>query len=380
MSPQGMPEAGSDDEEDLQAQLLAHYLGGAAGRLASVEGVLKAYRAAPADPSTGEALFRQLHTLAGSAGTYGFKTISVEARSLEKEVKAALEHGPVPEALLAQVEAFKVEMARQFVEAGASLDSPPPPRAAIAPPSWVTQKQQQAVARVEGTQAAGAPRGPHDDSPFIRDGLAGPKGMSEAMLPAMAAAPSAQAAPPTVPDLPSFGGPVEPTDPHRRSTRKLLLAVLEGAQPASHAATEAGTAVALAGANLACVGPTPAARAYRASGGEGQVIAFLASAAPPAHNPADGTAPDLPLPCGSRAVQSAMLANACDAGLLCSDSPEALADARALIRAGKPLAVAKAPAGLRQALSAPAHLLHEAETLPEAVLAMLFALAPATGS
>jgi HPt (histidine-containing phosphotransfer) domain-containing protein len=379
MSAQGMPEAGSDEEDDLQAQLLAHYLGGAAGRLASVEAVLKAYRAAPADAGAGEALFRQLHTLAGSAGTYGFKTISVEARSLEKEVKTALEHGAVPESLLAQIDAFKTEMARQFVEAGASLDTPPPPRAPIAPPSWVKQ-QHPAGAQLEGSQAAGAPRGPHDESPFIRDGLAGPKGSSEAMLPAMGAARPAQEGARTAQDLPAFGAPAAPTDPQRRSTRKLLLAVLEGAQAAPHAATEAGTAVALAGANLACCGATPAAHAYRASGGDGQVIAFLSNGASPAHNPADGSAPDLELPCGSRAVQSAMLANACDAGLLCSDSPEALADARALIRAGKPLAVAKAPAGLRQALSAPAHLLHEAETLPQAVLAMLFALAPASGN
>jgi chemotaxis protein histidine kinase CheA len=375
-----MPEPGSEGEDDLPAQLLAHYLGGAAGRIASVEKVLRDYRAAPVDAAAGEALYRQLHTLAGSAGTYGFKTISVEARSLEKEVKAALERGPAPEPLLAQIEAFKVEMARQFVEAGASLETPPPPRAAPPLPAWA-RPPDAAVAPAaaqhpaEGTQAAGAPRGPHDESPFIRDGLAGPKGVSEALLPALGGLPP----PATQPPLPAaLAAPAE--DPQRRSSRKLLLAVLEGAQPASHAATEAGTAVALAGAHLACSGPTQAARAYRASGGDGQVIAFLASPTAPAQNPADGTAPDLPLPCGSRAVQTAMLANACDAGLLCSDSPEALADARALIRAGKPLAVAKPPAGLRQALSAPAHLLHEADSLPEAVLAMLFALAPATGS
>ncbi len=375
MSAQGMPEAGSDEEDELQAQLLAHYLGGAAGRIASVEGVIKAYRDAPGDASAGEALFRQLHTLAGSAGTYGFKSISVEARGLEKEVKSALDHGRVPAALLAQVDAFKTEMARQFVEAGASLDTPPPPRTAPPLPAWATQP---AARQRDAALGEGAPRAPQADSAFIRTGLAGPSGVSELQQPAPGAAPPAQASA-AAPDLRAPGQPAEPTDPHHRSTRKLLLAVLEGAQAASHAATEAGTAVALAGANLACGGPTPAARAYRASGGDGQVIAFLSGATPPAHNPADGTAPDLALPCGSRAVQSAMLANACDAGLLCSDSPEALADARALIRAGKPVAVARAPAGLRQALSAPTHLLHEADSLPEAVLAMLFALAPATG-
>ena len=366
MSSQGLPKPDTEEEDDLQAQLLAHYLGGAAGRVAAVEKVLEAYQLAPADAGAREALFRQLHTLAGSAGTYGFKAISVEARGLEKEVKSAFEHGLVPAELLGRIEAFKVEMARQFVEAGAALDAPPPPRAPPAPPAWLTARP---------PPAAGAPRRPGDESPFIRDGLAGPKGISEARLPAFAAAPAQT--PATEPSLPAF--PPDATDPDRRSSRRLLFAVLEGNQPAGPAATQAGTAVALAGANLACAGATQAARAYRASGGEGMVIAFLAGATPPDSNPADGSAPDLPLPCGSRAVQSAMLANACDAGLLCSASPEALADARALIRAGKPLAVAKGSAGLREALSAPAHLLHEAETLQEAVLAMLFALAPSTG-
>ena len=111
MSSQGLPKPDTEEEDDLQAQLLAHYLGGAAGRVAAVEKVLEAYQLAPTDAGAREALFRQLHTLAGSAGTYGFKAISVEARGLEKEVKSAFEHGLVPAELLGRIEAFKVEMA-----------------------------------------------------------------------------------------------------------------------------------------------------------------------------------------------------------------------------------------------------------------------------
>ena len=332
------------EEDDLQGQLRAHYLGGAAGRLAAVDRVLAAYRADPYGEEAGQALFRQLHTLAGSAGTYGFKEISADARILEKAVKQALEVGAVPSTLLEKVEEFRRGMAAQFVAAGATLET----------------------AQTAPSSADGAPAGA--PAPAPAPAVTTAAGQKPAPGPFHTNAAAAAAAP---------AAPAMPVEPLlRASARRLVLAVIDGGNPTPQLAAQAGTAAALAGAHLACSGPSPAARAFRAAGGDGQVIAFLETSSVPATSPIDGSAPDLPLPCGTRAVRNAMLAHACDAGLLCAESPEAIADAKELLRAGRPLALATPSAGLRQALGAPPHLLHEGATLQDAVLRLLFSLAP----
>ena len=351
------------EEDDLQSQLRAHYLRGAAGRIGAVDRVLAAYRADPYGAAAGEALFRQLHSLAGSAGTYGFKEISADARTLEKAVRQALDSGAVPSAVLAQIDAFKRGMTEQFIAAGAQLETAQSApsigdgAAAAAPASPPADTTGSASNPPNARPAAG--------SAFNAHGLAGPDdGLDHVADPFLP--PEPQEAPPVMAAAPLDGA----------STRRLVLAVIDGGSGAPQSATAAGTAAALAGAHLACSGPSPAARAYRAAGGEGQVIAFLDSTSVPDTNPIDGSAPDLPLPCGTRAVRSVMLAQACDAGLLCGDSDEAINDARAVLRAGRPLAVAAPSPGLKKALGAPPHLLHEGPTLQDAVLQMLFALAP----
>jgi HPt (histidine-containing phosphotransfer) domain-containing protein len=353
------------EDDDLMAQLRAHYLAGAAGRLEAVDRVLAAARAQPADLVAGDALFRQLHTLAGSAGTYGFKQLSVDSRELEKRVRAAREQGPIPGALLDDIEAFRQGMARTFSEAGASYDAAQPASAGAASAAGSDG------ARAAGPAATGAGAAP---SAFAGVGLIGPDDQL-APDPTLESSPGlpnpAAAAAFAKRDLATGDAP-----PQKAATRRLVLAVIDGGAPSRQLAADAGTAAALAGAHLACSGPSPAARAYRAAGGDGQVIAFLDGINAPSTMPADGSGPDLPLPCGSRAVRNAMLAHSCDAGMLCGDSADAIADGRAVLRAGRPLALANPSPSLRQALGAPAHLLHEGETLQDAILKLLFALAP----
>jgi HPt (histidine-containing phosphotransfer) domain-containing protein len=108
-------------EEELLAQLRAHYVGGSAERLAGVDRVLSAARAAPTDAAASEALHRQLHMLAGSAGSYGFPQLSADARALEKQVSAAAKTGELPASLLQAVADFREEMAAQLLAAGARL-------------------------------------------------------------------------------------------------------------------------------------------------------------------------------------------------------------------------------------------------------------------
>lgn len=44
-----------------------------------------------------ESVFRQIHTLAGSAGTFGFHRLSVQSRQLELIVKPILDSGELPD-------------------------------------------------------------------------------------------------------------------------------------------------------------------------------------------------------------------------------------------------------------------------------------------
>ena len=354
------------EEDDLQGQLRAHYLGGAAGRIAAVDRVLTAYRADPYGEEPGEALFRQLHTLAGSAGTYGFKEISTDARTLEKAVRQALEVGAVPSTVLERIDDFKRSMAQQFIDAGAQLETAQTaPSSADGAPASATTAAPAPEPKPAGGLFHAAAAAVAGHSAFNVDGLAGPDdGLDRAADPIAPPAPEQEP------------GTAVAQSQQRTSARRLVLAVIDGGSPTPQFAAEAGTAAALAGAHLACSGPSPAARAYRAAGGDGQVIAFLDTATVPVTSPIDGSAPDLPLPCGTRAVRNAVLAHACDAGLLCSESPEAINDAKAVLRAGRPIAVAAASPGLRKALGAPAHLLHEGPTLQDAVLHLLFSLAP----
>ncbi|MGZ5179966.1 MAG: Hpt domain-containing protein [Ramlibacter sp.] len=57
------------------------------GRLADVQARSAACRLAPGDAAALEELHRMVHTLAGSAGTFGLDELSVRARAMEHEVE-----------------------------------------------------------------------------------------------------------------------------------------------------------------------------------------------------------------------------------------------------------------------------------------------------
>ena len=59
-------------------------------RLAEVQARSAACRLAPGDAAALEELHRMVHTLAGSAGTFGLGELSVHARTMEHEVERLL--------------------------------------------------------------------------------------------------------------------------------------------------------------------------------------------------------------------------------------------------------------------------------------------------
>jgi uncharacterized protein (TIGR00725 family) len=106
---------------EIDRELLAHYLAGAGEKLAALQAGLAAARAG--ETGAREVLVRALHKLAGSAGTYGFEELGIQARALEKRVKAADE--PLPEDLLLDGVAFRRELEDTFEDARARLAGGP---------------------------------------------------------------------------------------------------------------------------------------------------------------------------------------------------------------------------------------------------------------
>lgn len=107
--------------EAVDRELLEHYLAGAGEKLKALDAALAAGRTGKAGAR--DALQRALHKLAGSAGTYGFEELGVEARNLEKRVKAADE--PLPEDILLDAVAFRRELEDTFEDARARLSGGP---------------------------------------------------------------------------------------------------------------------------------------------------------------------------------------------------------------------------------------------------------------
>lgn len=107
--------------EAVDRELLEHYLAGAGEKLKALDAALAAGRKGKAGAR--DALQRALHKLAGSAGTYGFEELGVEARNLEKRVKAADE--PLPEDILLDAVAFRRELEDTFEDARARLSGGP---------------------------------------------------------------------------------------------------------------------------------------------------------------------------------------------------------------------------------------------------------------
>ena len=61
-------------------------------RLAEAHDALEAWQADPADDERLRALYRVLHRLAGSAGTFGMPAFGAACRAIELRLEALLEH------------------------------------------------------------------------------------------------------------------------------------------------------------------------------------------------------------------------------------------------------------------------------------------------
>ncbi len=80
--------SGADDVQakvDLMAKV---FLGRLPVRFAKMDETLALCRAAPADEANWTELHRQLHSLAGAAGTFGCDGLGERARALEYRIKA----------------------------------------------------------------------------------------------------------------------------------------------------------------------------------------------------------------------------------------------------------------------------------------------------
>ena len=63
------------------------------GRLLEIEQALNQYEQNKSDPAALNTLYRLLHTMAGSAGTFGFADVGSAARALETRLKPLLSGG-----------------------------------------------------------------------------------------------------------------------------------------------------------------------------------------------------------------------------------------------------------------------------------------------
>jgi HPt (histidine-containing phosphotransfer) domain-containing protein len=88
-------------------------------RLADMQQQCSLCRVTPAERIQFELLYRQLHSLSGSAGTFGFTALGVEARRIEDQLRVWLDDGSWAQQDLAPVAAALDALA-------ASLPGAPP--------------------------------------------------------------------------------------------------------------------------------------------------------------------------------------------------------------------------------------------------------------
>jgi hypothetical protein len=117
-----------------------------------------------------------------------------------------------------------------------------------------------------------------------------------------------------------------PSQASRGRQRRLVIGVLE--EGFSLEGATAGVTLARAATHLVCTAGA-AAQAYREAGGDGVVLGLGLSARCDAYS-------DLSLP--ATGPRQSLLAAACDGAVLASSGDQALADARAMLLAGKPVA------------------------------------------
>ena len=83
----------TDQEKSLEEKLKVlelMFLGKLPGRLAEIEQALEQFLAAPEDKEALQLMHRLLHTMAGTAGTFGFNEVGEAARLYDNQLKALL--------------------------------------------------------------------------------------------------------------------------------------------------------------------------------------------------------------------------------------------------------------------------------------------------
>ena len=104
-----------NEADDLDRELREHYLSVAQAKVDALRAALIEARGQPAEGGAVERLRVLVHKIAGSAGGYGFDSLGMAAKALEKQILAAPD--PLPAEVLGRAEWFLAFMTAEFVSA-----------------------------------------------------------------------------------------------------------------------------------------------------------------------------------------------------------------------------------------------------------------------
>lgn len=111
-----------ENDQDFMAELRAYYLSTAEEKVGALRELYERLTAAPGDEALAEDLRRRVHSIAGSAGSYGVDALSRMARAFLHEVDAARARLPFAPAFLQRVDGFRETVRRVFEEARAGRE------------------------------------------------------------------------------------------------------------------------------------------------------------------------------------------------------------------------------------------------------------------
>lgn len=115
----------SEPESDLQAHLAAlkkKYVAKLPEKIAAIDAGFTAFLSQPWTEEASFTAYRQIHSLAGSAGTYGFAGITEVARAVEAIFKKSLEaRETVPAADRTQVNTLMDQLRNMAADAGSEM-------------------------------------------------------------------------------------------------------------------------------------------------------------------------------------------------------------------------------------------------------------------
>ncbi len=103
----------TDAFKQYLAELSAEYRDGLPGKLAEVDGLWQTFIAEGTSAELLHALQRKLHTLAGSAKTFGFAGVSVAARAAEEFLDPFTTGGTLPDSVARDVLVQLLDALRQ---------------------------------------------------------------------------------------------------------------------------------------------------------------------------------------------------------------------------------------------------------------------------